>query len=154
MLDITLNALACFDAVVTEGGFQGAAKKLHRTHPAVYSAIKTLESQLGFALLDRKGYRVTPTEAGRAFHSRAKSLLADATALRGFGKSLSKGEESELTLVIGDLCRTDRLLRLLQRFFKDWPRTRMHLRFEAITGPWEHLLDGSADLIVHHIEKS
>lgn len=154
MIDITLHALACFDAVATEGGFQAAAHKLNRTHPTVYAAIKSLELQLGFALLDRKGYRVTLTEAGRAFHERAKGLLADAHTLRGFAETIARGEESELTIVIGDLCPSDKVLQLLQQFFKDNLRTRMHLHIEAISGPWERLLAREADLIIHHIDKS
>ena len=43
---------------------------------------------------------------------------------------------------------------LLRRFFDDCPGTRLHLHFEAITGPWERLFDGDADLILHHIDKA
>jgi len=46
------------------------------------------------------------------------------------------------------------MLGLLRRFFDDRPGTRLHLHFEAISGPWERLFDGEADLILHHIDKS
>jgi DNA-binding transcriptional LysR family regulator len=45
-------------------------------------------------------------------------------------------------------------LGLLRRFFDACPGTRLHLHFEAIAGPWERLLDGEADLIIHHVDKS
>ena len=43
---------------------------------------------------------------------------------------------------------------LLRRFFDAAPVTRLHLHFEAIGGPWERLLDGDADLIVHYVDQS
>ena len=64
------------------------------------------------------------------------------------------GEESELRVVIGDLCPLPPTLALLRRFFDDCPGTRLHLHFEAIAGPWERLFDGEADLILHHINKA
>ena len=64
------------------------------------------------------------------------------------------GEESELRVVIGDLCPLPETLSLLRRFFDGCPGTRLHLHFEAISGPWERLFDDEADLILHHIDKS
>jgi DNA-binding transcriptional LysR family regulator len=56
--------------------------------------------------------------------------------------------------VIGDVCPLPQTLVLLRRFFDNCPGTRLHLHFEAISGPWERLLDGEADLILHHIDKA
>jgi DNA-binding transcriptional LysR family regulator len=75
MLSVTIQQLQCFDAVVTEGGFQAAAEKLRRSQPSVSQAVRNLEQQLGLSLLDRSGYRVTLTETGRSFHGRARVLL-------------------------------------------------------------------------------
>jgi DNA-binding transcriptional LysR family regulator len=151
---LTLHQLLCFDAVVTEGGFQAAAIKLRRTHPSVFTAVKNLESQLGLALFDRQGYRVSLTDAGRSFHRRARLFLGELGSLKNHAAQLAMGEESELSIVIGDLCPLPEILGLLRRFFDDCPGTRLHLHFEAISGPWERLFDGEADLIIHHIDKS
>lgn len=152
--DFTLLQLRCFDAVVGEGSFQAAAAKLRRTHPTVFTAVKNLERQLGFALFDRDGYRVTLSAAGRAFHARAHLLLNDVSSLSEHAEHLAHGEESELSVVIGDLCPLRETLRLLRGFFDAFPGTRFHLHFEAISGPWERLLQDEADLIIHHIDKS
>jgi DNA-binding transcriptional LysR family regulator len=151
---LTLHQLQCLDAVVTEGGFQAAGAKLRRSHPSVFIAIKNLESQLGLRLFDREGYRVILTPAGRSFHERARVFLGELGALKNHAAQLAMGEESELSVVIGDLCPLPEILGLLQRFFQDCPGTQLHLHFEAISGPWERLFDGEADLIIHHIDKS
>jgi DNA-binding transcriptional LysR family regulator len=153
-MGFTLQQLQCFDAVVTEGGFAAAAAKLGRSHPTVFAAIGALETQLGLALFDRSGYRVSLTEAGRSFHDRTGAFLAEAGALRRHAERLSLGEESELRVVVGDLTPLAPTLGLLRRFFDDHPATRLHLDFGALSGPWERLHDGEADLILHHVDKS
>ena len=151
---LTIHQLQCFDAVVSEGGFQAAATKLHRSHSAVFTAIRNLESQLGLKLLDRKGYRVTLTDVGRSFHRRTRVFLHELSALRNHATQLAMGEETELRIVIGDVCPLTEILTLLRRFFAVHPATRLELFFEAISGPWERLFDEEVDLIFHHIEKS
>jgi DNA-binding transcriptional LysR family regulator len=123
---ITVQQLLCFDAVATEGGFQAAAAKLNRTHPTVFTAIKNLEARLGLGLLDRGDYRVTLTEAGRSFHERARVVLQELRRLRDHAAQLAMGEESELRIVIGDLCPLPETLGLLRRFFDGCPGTRLH----------------------------
>ncbi len=154
MMDVTLQQLQCFDAVVTRGSFQAAAEAMRRAQPSVSLAVKNLEEQLGLSLLDRSGYRVSLTDAGRSFHARARILLHELQALKVHATQLAMGEESELNVVIGDLCPLPESLALLRRFFDGCPATQLHLHFEAISGPWERLLDGDADLILHHIDKS
>ena len=153
-MDFTLHELSCLQAVASEGSFQGAAAQLHRSHPAVFAAIKQLERRTGVALLDRSQYRVSLTEAGRAFSARAAAILDQARQLSDFSTQLARGEESDLRVVVGDLTPTAKLLPHMKRFFAAWPQTRLHLHFEALSGPWERLRAGDADLIVHHVDKT
>jgi DNA-binding transcriptional LysR family regulator len=154
MNEFTLHELACFDAVVAEGSFQAAAAFLHRTHPAVFAAVKSIEARIGTPLFDRTGYRVQLTVAGKAFREKAKDVLSEARALQTFAEHLALGEETELRVVVGDLCPTTKVVRLLHKFSIARPHTRLHLHFEALTGPWERLFDGDADLIIHHVDKA
>ena len=153
MAAFTLHELQCFDAVLRHGGFQAAAQHLHRSHPSVFAAVAKLEQQFGLALLDRSGYRVRPTDAGRALHRKAETLLREAEELRVHAEQLAMGQETELRVVLGDLCPLPPVLALLGECFAHAPQTRLHLQFDAITGPWERLLDDEADLIVHRIPK-
>lgn len=154
MSHYTLQALECFDAVARAGSFQAAADKLHRTHPTVFAAVRKLEQQLGLKLLDRSGYRVVLTEAGRSFHRSSQVLLRAMDALDTHAAQLAIGEESEISVVIGDLCPLGVTLGLLRKFFDACPGTRLHLHFEALAGAAERLFDGEADLILHHIDNA
>jgi DNA-binding transcriptional LysR family regulator len=155
MMDgLTLHQLQCFEAVVSEGSFQAAAEKLSRSQPSVSSSVKNLEAQLRLTLLDRSGYRVTLTQAGRSFYQHARVFLQEAERLRDHATQLAMGEESELRVVVGDVSPLPETLALLRSFFDSLPATRLHLQFEAISGPVERLVDGEADLILHHIDKA
>lgn len=150
----TLQEVQCFDAVVREGGFQAAAGVLNRSHAAVFAAVAKLEASLGLLLLDRSGYRVGLTEAGRSFHRRAQALLGETEALRLHAHQLAMGEETHLRVILGDTCPLRQGLQLLGGFFAQCPQTRLDLHFETIGGPSERLLGDEADLILHWTEKS
>jgi DNA-binding transcriptional LysR family regulator len=62
------------------------------------------------------------------------------------------GAETQLRIVIGDLCPRPQVLGLLSSFFARRPATRLHLHYEAVT--WERLFDDEADPILHRIEKT
>src|SRR5438552_9379258 len=154
MHDLKLRDLRCFDAVASEGSFQAAALVLNRTHPSVFAAVARLEEQLGLVLLDRGGYRVSLTKEGRLFHSRAQLLLRELGHLQTFAEQLASGEETVLRVVMGDVCPRPRILGMLSRFFAERTRTRLHLEYEAISGPLERLMDTDADLIFHRANPS
>jgi len=149
-----LYELRCFDAVASEGSFQAAGAALGRSHPAVFSAVARLEQQLGFTLFDRSGYRVALTGTGRMFHAQARLMLRQFDDLRTYADQLASGEETLLTIVIGDLCPRPHMLELISHFFADHARTQVRLEYEAVSGPLERLLHGEADLIVHRADPS
>jgi DNA-binding transcriptional LysR family regulator len=152
MGDFALHDLKCFDAVIRTGSFQAAAAALHRSHPAVFAAVARLESQAGLSLLDRGGYRVKLSDAGRSFHERMQPLLCEAEGLRQHAAQLAMGEESELHVVLGDLCPRPAVLGLLASFFAKCRHTRLHLHFETVGGPIERLKAREADLMFHRVD--
>jgi DNA-binding transcriptional LysR family regulator len=153
-LPFKLHELRCFDAVARLGSFQAAATSLHRTHPSVFTAVQRLEERLGLTLLDRGGYRVGLTEAGKSFHAQVVLSLRNLQALDAFAGQLAQGVEPVLRVVLGDLCPRSLVLPALSRFFAAQDRTRLHLDYEAVAGPVERLRDGTADLVIHRAEVS
>ncbi len=153
-MNITLQQMLTLDAVANEGSVQAGARHLHKTHPSVITALKNLEAELGFTLFDRSGYRSVLTAEGKAFHQGVKRLLSDLQALKEQAKHLQQGEEIELNIVLGDITPKANALSVLRRFAEKCPNTRLNLFFENLSGPNERLLDGNADLIVHHIDQS
>lgn len=153
MSEFSLHSLHCFNAVVRSGSFQAAGEVLHRSHPAVFAAVAKLERQLDLELLDRSGYRVQLTDAGRSFYRKTQSALRELDALKTHASRLAMGEEGELRVVIGDFCPLPQALALLGDFFTQHPATSLNLHFEAVAGPVERLLDNQADLVLHRVDK-
>ena len=95
MLDYAgLEALA---AVVREGSFERAARKLHVTPSAVSQRIKLLEERVGQVLV-RRATPCTPTEAGQALYRHAREVaLSETDALATIGG----GQHTSTRLAIG-----------------------------------------------------
>jgi DNA-binding transcriptional LysR family regulator len=65
-------------AVAEEGNITRAAERLHVSQPALSSAVKQLEAQLGVALLDRSDRVLRVTPAGEQLLTSGRALLSEA----------------------------------------------------------------------------
>ena len=78
------------DAVARHGNFTRAANELHVAQPAVSAAIRHLEDELGVRLFERTSRHVALTDAGEAFLSGARRVMAELSdlsdAMRAFGQ--------------------------------------------------------------------
>lgn len=71
-----LNHVAVFVRVVETGSFSAAATALGLRRSSVSRNVAALEDALGIRLLQRTTRRLALTDAGRAYHDRAKDALA------------------------------------------------------------------------------
>ena len=69
-------SLKAFTAVVEEGGFAAAARKLQLSRSQVNKFVINLENHLGVQLFYRTTRKVTPTDNGRAFYERCLDILS------------------------------------------------------------------------------
>lgn len=72
-----LKQLTYFVTIVDYKSFSKAAQKLHISQPSLSNAIKSLESDLGFQILDRNTRSIELTEAGAILYSKAVQLLLE-----------------------------------------------------------------------------
>lgn len=73
-----LNDLVLFAAVVTHGGFSGAARALNVSKSRVSRRVAELEERLAVRLLQRSTRSVNVTEVGAAFFAHCESMAASA----------------------------------------------------------------------------
>lgn len=143
----SLDQLQVFLAVVDEGSFAAAARKLNRAVSAVSYAISNLEAQLGLGLFDREGSRKPVlTEAGHAMLADARLLAADLQALRARALGLHSGLEPEVSVALDVMIPLDRVAGLLREFQETYPTVNLRLHVEALGGVAALLLDGRAQL--------
>ena len=100
---ISLDQARALDALDRRGTFAAAAKELRRGHTSVLYAIKTLEDGLGFAVLDRSGYRTRLTPSGVAVLAGCRALLAAEAELAWTVEQLNGGTAERLGISAGDM---------------------------------------------------
>lgn len=113
-----------FRSVARHLNFSRAAEELLLTQPAVTQQIKALEEELGVALFDRGGGRITLTAGGRA-------LLPFAESMRTLGEEAAvaiaeaQGERAgELSLGASQTIAQYLLPHLIAGFLKEQPKVR------------------------------
>ncbi|HEX7064570.1 MAG TPA: selenium metabolism-associated LysR family transcriptional regulator [Bacillales bacterium] len=72
---MNLNKIRAFLSVIDKGSFSEAAEYCGRSQPAISQQIKSLEEDLGIALLDRSYSAVQPTPAGNYVYKMGRQLL-------------------------------------------------------------------------------
>ncbi|MFC5589343.1 LysR family transcriptional regulator [Sporosarcina soli] len=72
-----LKKLKYFVTVVDKMSFSKAAEELHISQPSLSNAIKNMESELGFQIIERNTRSIKLTEAGEILYDRAIHLLSE-----------------------------------------------------------------------------
>ena len=144
-LETDLISLRSLVAVVEEGGFSAAAKRIHRTQSAVSLQIAKLEERLNTKLLERTSRSLSLTPAGEIFVSYARRIieLADEAIL-----AVSAPEETTLLRVgfAGYLAPQD-LHSLLARFRRAHPNCDLSLVLGGGSAMLEALDNDELDVV-------
>lgn len=147
-MKITLEAIELVDAIARHGSFAGAAERLHKVPSTVSYAVAKLEDQLDLALFTRNGPRVTLTPAGQELVREGRWLLDSARQLESRLRQIATGFESELRLMHDSLIPTEAFNHDICAFEDLNCGTRLRITSEVMTGTWEALREGRADIIV------
>jgi DNA-binding transcriptional LysR family regulator len=144
----TLEQWALLAAVIDSGGFAQAAHALNRSQSAVSYGVSRLQEALGVPLLAIDGRKAVLTPHGRTLLARSRSLLRDLNSLEQLARSLLRGWEAELTLVVDSAFPRPRLLNIIAELQSSCPDTQIQLADAVLSGAEEAIDAGRADLIV------
>jgi DNA-binding transcriptional LysR family regulator len=143
---ITLDQLRAFVAVVEEGSFSAAARKLKRVQSAISTAMSNLEDQLGVPIWDRSTKIATLTEQGQAVLAAARRVLLEVDALRRTTAGLAMGVEGSVSLVVDALFPVSALVDLCTGFAKEFPAVDLRVDTQVMSIVAARIMDGSATL--------
>ncbi|HEY2679253.1 MAG TPA: LysR family transcriptional regulator [Steroidobacteraceae bacterium] len=144
----TLEQWAVLAAVVDEGGFAQAAQALNRSQSAVSYTVARLQESLDLALLKIDGRKSVLTPHGATLLARARSLLKEVETLELLARSLERGWESELKLVVDAAFPRARLLGIIAMLQSTCPSTQIQLSDVILSGAEEAIIKGTADVVV------
>lgn len=117
-----IKRLRVFVAVVEEGGFSAAARKLHMAQPAVSIAIRKLEEELHVELFDASARRKQLTYEGERLLLHAREVLRQVEQLENELRGLSGTLVGQLTVACPSMLATYFLPDLLGQFMTQHPR--------------------------------
>lgn len=143
---ITLDQLHVFLAVVEEGSFSKAAKRLRRVQSAVSYSIANLERLLSIELFDRTGRMPVLTDAGAALLADARAVSERMDHLHARARSLAEGVEPRLSIAVDMLFPMPKLVGALRELSEHYPRVALHLRTEALGAVAALVLDGTCQI--------
>jgi DNA-binding transcriptional LysR family regulator len=149
-----LRQVRYFVVVAREQHFTRAAEEIGIAQPALSQQVRSLERELGVALLERTSRRVRLTAAGEVFLARAEQLLADAAEaqreMQEFA-GLARGR-----VAVGAVPSLDErwLADLLSRFYHLYPGIELVLREETTAELVELVAQGQLDLALIHLAES
>lgn len=139
-----LNRIAVFAKVVEAGSFTAAATALGVRKSSVSRSVAALEADLGIRLLQRTTRRLSLTDAGRAYHERARDALAALEEARGAAASLG-AEPRGLVRVTAPVDFADDLAAVTGPFLRAHPGVRVDV---LLTARYVDLVKEGFDLAV------
>lgn len=122
-----LTEMEAFTAVVEQGGFTGAAKRLGISKSAVSKHVSSLETRLGVRLLERTTRRVMPTDIGLVYYDRARLVLGAAIDADQMVAAKTQAPEGPLIVAVGDGTALRYVGAGLNDFLKAYPRILLRL---------------------------
>ncbi len=145
---MTLDQLKMLKLVAELGTLKAASDVLFKSQPAISQGLKQLETQLGVRLFSRQGYRLELTDQGRQIYLRTLRLLNEASEIQQLSAHLAKGVEASVTLAFEASFDLTRVLPMLEVTQGEFPDTSIILKQEYMSGAFEAVLQGAAELAI------
>ncbi len=123
-----IDEIQTFVTIAELGGFISAARRLHRSQPAISRRLGILEHELGAPLFERLRGRARLTAAGQAFLPYAEAALASLKDGREAVLGLHSGLAGVVSLALVGTLADTHIVDALHRFAAQAKNVRLELR--------------------------
>src|SRR5512137_381587 len=127
---VDLNRVRVFLRVVEAGSFTAAAAALGVRKSSVSRSVAALEAELGIRLLQRTTRRIHLTDAGRAYHDRARDALAGLEEARQEVSALGAAPRG-VVRVTAPVDLAGAIAEVTDRFVRAFPDVRVEVSLTA-----------------------
>ena len=124
-----LSAMAIFVAVVDEGGFASAARKLQISPPVVTRAITELEESMGVRLLSRTTRVVRVTDVGARYAIDCRRILADVADTETSATGTHAAPRGRLVVTASVMFGAMYVTPIVTAYLRRYPETDVECRF-------------------------
>ncbi|HVL68821.1 MAG TPA: LysR family transcriptional regulator [Vicinamibacterales bacterium] len=139
-----LQDLHVFATVAAERSFSVAARRLHRTQPAVSQAVRRLEDELGDRLFDRSSRNGALTEAGALLLEHAQRILRMASEAEQAVRELHQVRRGRIVVGANEAA-VHALLPFVQAFAAEHPNVSIEVRRVRSRNVAAELMERSLD---------
>jgi molybdate transport repressor ModE-like protein len=143
---LTPDALQLIARIANAGSLAAAAREMGMVPSALTYRVRQMEEALDVLLFDRSGRKLTLTDAGQELLREGQRILAQLDAVANRVKRVATGWEPQLTIAVDTIIAQRTVHELCEAFFQLQPPTQLKLRSETLSGTWEALAYGEADL--------
>lgn len=140
--------LALLDAIRETGSLSRAAARLNKAPSTVSHAARQLEARFDALLFDRRRYRLQLTPAGHLLAQEAGRLMQDVARMTQRVRQIANGWEDRLWIVTDEIIEFELLMPSIRDFDALGAGVKLRFTHEVLSGTWEALRDGRADLII------
>lgn len=145
---LSADELALLEAIRESGSLSRAAARLGKAPSTVSHAARQLEARFDALLFDRRRYRLQLTPAGHLLAQEAARLMLDVSRLTQRVRQIAGGWEDRLWIVTDEILEFETLLPVIRAFDALKSGVTLRITHEVLTGTWDALRDGRADLVV------
>ncbi|MET0858825.1 MAG: LysR family transcriptional regulator [Telluria sp.] len=140
-----LESMALFVAVVDEGGFAAAARKMKISPPAVTRAISELEASMGVRLLTRTTRVVRVTDVGARYAADCRRVLADIAEIEDQASGAHGAVRGRLVVTASELFGKMYMTPIVLKYLRAYPQAEVECRFNDRV---VNMLDEGVDVAV------
>jgi DNA-binding transcriptional LysR family regulator len=145
---LSTDELALLEAIRESGSLSRAAARLGKAPSTVSHAARQLEDRFDALLFDRRRYRLQLTPAGQLLAQEAARLMQDVSRLTQRVKQVAGGWEDRLWIVTDEVLEFETLVPVVKNFDSLQSGVSLRITHEVLTGTWDALRDGRADLVI------
>ena len=146
--ELDLQAIELLAAIGAGGSMAAAARQLGKVPSALTYQVRRLEEQLDLLLVDRRGGRAQLTESAQLLVREGRDVRSALDGALTRARRAALGFESELVIAVDAVVPIDILWPLVAGFDELKAPTQLRFWHEVLSGSWEALLSGRADLVV------
>ncbi|MCW8344521.1 LysR family transcriptional regulator [Vibrio sp. ZSDZ65] len=124
-MKLPFDNLISFHAVVSFGSFSNGARKLGKSQSTVSGAIKNLENELDYALIDRSKSTLTLTDKGKKIYHLSAPIISKYFELLQIAESLHNSDTKKINIGIDPLIFNEEVKQVLIEFSETFPDTEL-----------------------------
>lgn len=137
------------------GSINKAAQVLFVSQPAVSSAVRELEAELGFSVFTRSSKGITSTEEGRKFIAAARQIVSQLNEIRGGGHDERREAPMVLRISSGRYSfLSAAVIRFYEQELRERPRFSLHVNESGNADVVQDVFGRRADLGFIHVKNA